>query len=76
MELFILNSPPLLCVVAEIRTNLIDGGQTNRYAQNGLRSGGVDNRMTRDDKALVRITGKPEVNFPIADDPLGVDGKR
>jgi len=30
MELFILNTPPLLCVVAEIRINLIDGGQTNR----------------------------------------------
>jgi len=30
MERFILNTPPLLCAVDEIRINLIDGGQTNR----------------------------------------------
>ena len=30
MERFILNTPPLLCGVDEIRINLIDGGQTNR----------------------------------------------
>ena len=30
MERFILNTPPLLCGVDEIRIKLIDGGQTNR----------------------------------------------
>ena len=30
IERFILNIPPLLCGVDEIRINLVDGGQTNR----------------------------------------------
>jgi hypothetical protein len=30
MERFILNIPPLLCGVDEIRISLTDGGQTNR----------------------------------------------